>query len=174
MTFLRRTQARVLLRHATQAPAASRREGSDGVGDGCAHTTGRQANMTSRRVPARMVAVHGTALALTLALCAGCAAKRVSDAGPTRRLTHNVIGDRTSSRSPDSSRIAYQSWIDGNSEVCIVDIDALSSFQVTLTGIRGIRPSWSPNGRSVAYQAWLGGRRTICVVTTQPVPCGPV
>ncbi len=116
-----------------------------------------------RRVAGNLLARSRSGLLLGLALCVGCAADRNWDAGPVRRLTYNSTGDRTSSWSPDGARIAYQSWVDGVAQVCIVDIDAPSSSHVQRTGIRGIRPSWSPDGHSVAFQAWLAGRWAICV-----------
>ena len=79
-----------------------------------------------------------------------------ADGSSPMRLTNNADIDDQPTFSPDGSKIAFESWRDGNCEIYIMNADG--SGQTRLTNVAPYldeHPSFSPDGKKIAF---LSGR----------------
>lgn len=68
----------------------------------------------------------------------------------------SYLDDRSSSWSPDGSRVAYSNE-DGNILGVNVDSAGAAINLTNGTGVFGNSPSWSPDGTMIAFAGWLDG-----------------
>ena len=78
-----------------------------------------------------------------------------------RRLTNNSAIDEHPAWSPDGTRIAFQSYRDGNYEIYVMDDDGGNQTRLTNNGARDERPSWSPDGTRIAFESTRDGNTEI-------------
>ena len=73
-----------------------------------------------------------------------------ADGSDVRRLTFDLASDRRPAWSPDSSKIAFQSTRDGDSEIYIIGADGKALTKLTKNEFTDIDPAWSPDGTRIA------------------------
>jgi Tol biopolymer transport system component len=66
------------------------------------------------------------------------------------RLTVNAVNDRGPEWSPDSSRIAFTSYRDGNAELYVMNADGSNQTNLTNNAAYDGSPAWSPDGTKIA------------------------
>ena len=66
--------------------------------------------------------------------------------------------------SPSGQQIAFVSWRDGGSEICVIGADGQGLKKVTQDLFGGYSPSFSPDGHRIAYHTPHGGFKQIYVV----------
>jgi len=72
-------------------------------------------------------------------------------------LTDNPGFDDSPAWSPDGTRIAFFSGIDGVNGLYIMNSDGTALHQVSNTDPTDTDPSWSPDGSRLAFQSSRGG-----------------
>ncbi len=85
--------------------------------------------------------------------------------GQWRMLTNYNKNTYSPAWSPDGSKIAYQTYADGNSEVYVMNADGTGKTRLTYTpgGYSG-EPNWSPDGKQIVYTAYVNGGWRIWVM----------
>ena len=78
-----------------------------------------------------------------------------------RRLTNNSAIDEHPAWSPDGTRIAFQSYRDGNYEIYVMDDDGGNQTRLTNNSARDERPAWSPDGTRIAFESNRDGNTEI-------------
>src|SRR5215472_11109029 len=63
--------------------------------------------------------------------------------------------ERLPQYSPDGTKIAFQSFRSGSSEIWICDSDGSNAWQLTTSTASG-SPNWSPDGQSIAFDSMVG------------------
>ena len=66
--------------------------------------------------------------------------------------------------SPDGRRIAFQSDVDEDWEIFVMNADGSGVTQLTDNEAWNLTPSWSPDGRRIAFQSLRDGDREIYVM----------
>jgi TolB protein len=90
-----------------------------------------------------------------------CAARRHSDGANHRFITNGQSTALTPRYSPDYSRIAYVSFLNGYSRIYVYDIGSGSQKLVTQSTHPTFAPRWSPDGRTILYSMAIGGNTDI-------------
>jgi Tol biopolymer transport system component len=88
------------------------------------------------------------------------------------RLTNNAVKDQDPEWSPDSSKIAFTSYRDGNAEVYVMNADGSSQTNLTNNAAYDGGPEWSPDGTKIAFTTNRDG--TYEVYKMNPDGSGPV
>ncbi len=70
-----------------------------------------------------------------------------------KQLTHNDFADGHVDFAPDSRRIVYVSWRDGNEELYIMDINTGIEKRITDNPAGDNDPDWSPCGNYIAFKS---------------------
>lgn len=81
------------------------------------------------------------------------------------RLTKDKSINLGPTWSPDGSKLAFASYIDGFPNVYVWDIATGHTRQITTNRETNITPSWSPTGSMIAYASSLSGNMEIYTVT---------
>jgi len=68
--------------------------------------------------------------------------------------------------SPDGSKIAFQSYVDRNWEIFVMDSDGRNIKQLTSNPKDDIQPAWSPDGQKIAFASYRDGNWEIYVMDT--------
>ena len=63
--------------------------------------------------------------------------------------------------SPDGSRLVFEQWIDGQSEIWTIGSDGATPRRLTQNSFDDLEPSWSADGRSIYHVVREGGREAI-------------
>ncbi|GGD45298.1 Tol-Pal system beta propeller repeat protein TolB [Aurantiacibacter arachoides] len=84
-----------------------------------------------------------------------------SDGANHRFITNGQSTALTPRYSPDYSRIAYLSYVDGNPRIYIYHIDTGRQTLVTQSSNPTFAPRWSPDGRWILYSMAIGGNTDI-------------
>lgn len=111
--------------------------------------------MAVRPAPVRALAV----LAATLCPAAPLAAQ---EAPPTEIVVR--VTDAYPTWSPDGTRIAYESNVDGDFDVYVVDLAAGTRSKLTDGPGRDGTPAWSPDGSRIAFMSDRDGHRQVYVM----------
>jgi len=80
-----------------------------------------------------------------------------ADGSGQTRLTNNAVFDGDPSWSPDGTKIAFRSQIDGNSEIYVMNADGTGQTRLTFNGDEDAGPSWSPDGTKIAFSSGRDG-----------------
>lgn len=67
---------------------------------------------------------------------------------------------------PDGSKIAFQSFVDGNWEIFVMDSDGRNVKQLTFNPADDMHPSWSPDGQKIAFASRRDGNWEIYSMNT--------
>ncbi len=84
-----------------------------------------------------------------------------SDGANHRFVTNGQSTALTPRYSPDYSRIAYLSYVDGNPRIYIYNIGTGTQTLVTESSNPTFAPRWSPDGRYILYSMAIGGNTDI-------------
>lgn len=68
--------------------------------------------------------------------------------------------------SPDGSKIAFQSYVNRNWEIFVMDSDGRNIKQLTFNPKDDIQPAWSPDGQKIAFASHRDGNWEIYVMDT--------
>ncbi|MBM3237987.1 hypothetical protein FJZ31_16985 [Candidatus Poribacteria bacterium] len=74
-----------------------------------------------------------------------------ADGGNPINLTNHPALDGHPVWSPDSSKIAFDSWRDGNLEIYVMDADGSNVIRLTNNPAEDIVYDWSPDGQKIAF-----------------------
>ena len=88
------------------------------------------------------------------------------------RLTSNAADDVKPAWSPDGTRIAFQTYRDGNAEVYVMNADGTGQTNLTNNLDYDGEPTWSPDGSRIAFTSHRSGGYRIWVMNadgTDPV-----
>jgi len=69
----------------------------------------------------------------------------------TRVTFREARPDLNPTISPDGERIAFQSFVNGNWEIFVMDADGRNVKQLTFNPADDIDPAWSPDGQRIAF-----------------------
>ncbi|WP_271078562.1 Tol-Pal system beta propeller repeat protein TolB [Aurantiacibacter sp. MUD61] len=84
-----------------------------------------------------------------------------SDGANHRFITNGQSTALSPRYSPDYSRIAYLSYVDGNPRIYVYDIDSGRQQLVTESPNATFAPRWSPDGRYILYSMAVSGNTDI-------------
>jgi Tol biopolymer transport system component len=73
-----------------------------------------------------------------------------ADGSALRRLTWSPQVEQAPSWSPDGTRIAYESFLGGNSHIWVMNADGSGQTELT-SGTQNMDPAWSPDGTQIAF-----------------------
>ncbi|MGE5952481.1 MAG: Tol-Pal system protein TolB, partial [Qipengyuania vulgaris] len=90
-----------------------------------------------------------------------------SDGANHRFITNGQTTALSPRYSPDYSRIAYLSYLDGNPRIYIYDIASGQQTLVTQSSNPTFAPRWSPDGRWILYSMAIGGNTDIYRVSAE-------
>ncbi len=71
----------------------------------------------------------------------------------TRVTFREGPADRNPTLSPDGTKIAFQSFVEGNWEIFVMDSDGRNIKQLTFNPADDIEPVWSPKGDKIAFSS---------------------
>ncbi len=89
-----------------------------------------------------------------------------SDGANHRFITNGQSTALTPRYSPDYSKIAYLSYVDGNPRIYVYDIGTGRQTLVTQSSNPTFAPRWSPDGRWILYSMAVGGNTDIYRVSS--------
>lgn len=98
--------------------------------------------------------------------------KMAPDGSNPQPVTDKANGDSHPSWSPDSSRIAFASVRDGNSEIYAMNADGSEQVRLTHDVANDFDPVWSPDGTKIAFASDRDGNADIFVMSSDGT--GPV
>ena len=84
-----------------------------------------------------------------------------SDGANHRFITNGQSTALTPKYSPDYSKIAYLSYVDGNPRIYVYDVGSGSQTLVTQSSNPTFAPRWSPDGRYLLYSMAIAGNTDI-------------
>ena len=87
-----------------------------------------------------------------------------SDGKDLRRVTERPGDDLYAALSPDGTRLAWASTIDGDFEIYVADADGSGPVRLTGDPGRDDRPAWSPDRRRIAFASTRDGTTHLYVM----------
>ncbi len=69
----------------------------------------------------------------------------------SRLVLKTENADTTPAFSPDGTRIAFQTRLESNTEICLINGDGSNLTNLTQNAARDVSPSWSPDGGQIAF-----------------------
>ena len=90
-----------------------------------------------------------------------------SDGANLRLITNGQATALTPRYSPDYSKIAYLSYLNGNPRIYVYDVGAGTQHLVTQSTNPTFAPRWSPDGKWILYSMAVGGNTDIYRVSAQ-------
>lgn len=88
----------------------------------------------------------------------------MADVSVTRLTYREKNTDSKPSLSPDGTRITFQSNVEGNWEIFIMDIDGKNVKRLTFNPADDCYPAWSPDGSKIAFTSNRDGNQEIYVM----------
>ena len=88
----------------------------------------------------------------------------VREAGVERNLTNNSAEDYSPAFSPDGSKIAFESYRDGDGEIYVTDVDGTNLKKLTKNAVPDLYPDWSPDGQRIAFTSYRSSNYDISVM----------
>jgi len=85
----------------------------------------------------------------------------LEDYSVTRLTYREKATDRQPTPSPDGSRIAFQSFVDSNWEIFVMDSDGRNVKRLTFNPAADEHPAWSPDGNKIAFTTDRDGNSEI-------------
>ena len=83
-----------------------------------------------------------------------------ADGSTLRQLTDSEGAKDTPAWSPDAKRLAFV-WVrDGQADLWSIDINSLSTQQITKSPHNDLHPHWSPDGRSLLFTRYREGNES--------------
>ncbi|MEK7448426.1 MAG: DPP IV N-terminal domain-containing protein, partial [Planctomycetota bacterium] len=79
-------------------------------------------------------------------------------------LSRHQATDKVPRWSPDGTKIAFESWRDGNSEIYVMSVDGSDQKRLTENQAKDSRPVWSPDGTKIAFASERDGNGEIYVM----------
>ena len=83
-----------------------------------------------------------------------------TDGSSQTRLTNDVATDRNPTWSPDGTRIAFESFRDGNREVYVMNADGSGAKRLTTDPALDFDPAWSPDSQEGSPSRARGAAET--------------
>jgi tol-pal system beta propeller repeat protein TolB len=80
-----------------------------------------------------------------------------ADGSRRRRLTADPAPELDPTWSPDGTRVAYRSEVDGNAEIYVMNADGSGKRNLTRNPAEDYSPAWSPSGKRIAFASSRGG-----------------
>jgi Tol biopolymer transport system component len=81
----------------------------------------------------------------------------------TPKMTRNLV----TSWSPDSSKIAFSSTRDGNTEIYLMDVDGRALIRLTNNPASDAEPAWSPDGKLIVFSSNRNGNDDIYILDVE-------
>jgi Tol biopolymer transport system component len=85
----------------------------------------------------------------------------LADLAVTRLTYREQTADRFPSLSPDGTKIAFQSYVDNNWEIFVMDADGRNVKRLTFNPAHDTVPAWAPNGNKIAFTSDRSGNAEI-------------
>ncbi len=82
----------------------------------------------------------------------------------TQRLTFDEGGDYDPELSPDGTKMAYASRINGDLEIAVMDLKSGKRQQLTFSPRSNLQPTWSPDGSRIAFASNRDGDMDIYIM----------
>ena len=79
-------------------------------------------------------------------------------------LTQNSKADLNPAWSPEGSRIAFESYRDGNYEIYVMNSDGSGAVNLTNSKEYDGTPVWSPDGKKIAFRSYRDGNYEVYVM----------
>ncbi len=84
-----------------------------------------------------------------------------ADGANVSQLSSNPEDDVYPVWSPDGTKIAFQSYRDGNAEIYVMNPDGSGQMRLTSNPAVDVMPTWSPDGRWIAFQSHRDGNAEV-------------
>jgi dipeptidyl aminopeptidase/acylaminoacyl peptidase len=86
------------------------------------------------------------------------------DGGGQTRLTFTSSDNLRPAWSPDGTKIAFESFRDGNAEIYVMNADGTNQTRLTSNSAADLEPAWSPDGSRLAFVSNRDGNDEIYVM----------
>lgn len=90
--------------------------------------------------------------------------KQPATLADAKQITFDQVSHRGLNVSPDGKSLVFESDIDGQRHMWIMNLESREVKRVTSDPMPQIRPGWSPDGRELAFHSDYGMNVNICVV----------
>lgn len=91
---------------------------------------------------------------------------KIADDSVTRLTYRERNPDQEPTLSPDGRQIAFQSKVENNWEIFVMDVDGRNVKRLTFNPADDRQPAWSPDGANIAFASNRDGNNEIYVMDT--------